>query len=156
MKIKQKKREETHLNKTKFYRKQMETNERSKHRSQTKKCNSISVSGVCVCVSVFGVISKTFHFLHCYFSLFCFFVLSSVIPEVKTSADELHKHRTYKSEETIRKKRNHRQKEAICCCVFHLRLRFIVFKYSKIGRWLRTKRGVSSGLHDALQAVASR
>lgn len=60
----------THLKQDKIL---LKTNERSKHRSQTKKCNSVLEFGFgCVCCVRNHL--QTFHFLHCYFSLFFFFV----------------------------------------------------------------------------------
>lgn len=80
-KIKQKKsNEQTHLNKTQFHWKQMK--DQSKH----KKCNSVLDLGVCV-----GVISETFHFLHCYFSRFFVFIFRHC--QSKTSAGESHTQR---------------------------------------------------------------
>lgn len=58
-----------------------------------------------VCVFVFGIISKLFTFYIVIFLSSSSF-LSSVIPKVKTSADELHKHLTHTKEKRRNEKKS--------------------------------------------------
>lgn len=59
-----------------------------------------------VCVFVFGIISKLFTFYIVIFPSSSSSFLSSVIPKVKTSADELHKHLTHTKEKRRNEKKS--------------------------------------------------
>lgn len=130
--------------------------------SKPKKCNSV-LDSVYVCVHCsesspnFSLFTLLFLYLLPLLSSFFTFHHSQSKKKAQTSytnAKHTHNKRREAKRREKKRKRNRRQKEAICCCFFHLRLRFIVFKYSKNGRWVRTKRGVSNVVHDVLQAVA--
>lgn len=99
-----------------------------------QKCNSI-LDGVCVCVPVLRVISNfSLFILLCFVvfisSVFLFF-LSSVIPKVKKRRQV-----TQTQTHTKEVKKEIKDKGSNLLLFFHLRLTFIVFKYSKNGRWV--------------------